>query len=83
MWNVIHPVCYFIFNKTLDQQQMIHWSECKENNNCVCLSRPAFLGEAVHRHGIEGSPRICHQAEEGGEDEGDQRTGVCLWAVTP
>lgn len=44
----------------------------------MCLSRPAFLGEAVHRHGFEGSPRICHQAEEGGEDEGDQRTGMSL-----
>lgn len=49
----------------------------------MCLSRPAFPGEAVHRHGIEGSPRIRHQAEEGGEDEGDQRTGISLGAVTP
>lgn len=44
----------------------------------MCVSRPAFLGEAVHRHGFEGSPRIRHQAEEGGEDEGDQRTGRSL-----
>lgn len=48
----------------------------------VCFSRPAFFGEAVHRHGIERSPRIRHQAEEGGEDEGDQRTGLSLQAFT-
>lgn len=49
----------------------------------MCLSRPAFLGEAVHGHGIEGSARIHHQAEEGGEDEGDQRTGMSIKVVTP
>ncbi len=47
----------------------------------MCLSRSAFLGEAVHRHGTEGSPRIRHQAEEGGEDEGDQGTGTFEMAV--
>lgn len=46
------------------------------------FSRPAFPGQAVHRHGTEGSPGIRHQAEEGGEDEGDQRTGSSLSAVT-
>lgn len=48
----------------------------------LCLSRPAFPGQAVHRHGPEGSPGIRHQAEEGGEDEGDQRTGLSLSALT-
>lgn len=47
------------------------------------LSRPAVLGEAVHRHGIEGSPRIRHQAEEGGEDEGDPRTGLSRYLNKP
>lgn len=42
---------------------------------CACLPRPSVLGEAVHRHGAEGSPGVRHQAEEGGEDEGDQRAG--------
>lgn len=46
------------------------------------MSRPAVPGEAVHRHGIEGSPRICHQAEEGGEDEGNQRTGISPLSAT-
>lgn len=70
------------FNRTLDQQQMIHYQRAGKikNKNACCLSRPAFFGEAVHRHGIERSPRIRHQAEEGGEDEGDQRTGLSLQA---
>lgn len=29
----------------------------------------------MHRHGAEGSPGVRHQAEEGGEDEGDPRAG--------
>lgn len=41
----------------------------------MCLTRPAFLGEAVYGHGFKGSPRLRHQAEESREDEGDQRTG--------
>lgn len=41
----------------------------------ACLPRPTVPGEAVHRHGAEGSPGVRHQAEEGGEDEGDQRAG--------
>lgn len=41
----------------------------------MLVLRFAVPGEAVHRHGSEGSPRICHQAEEGGEDEGGQRAG--------
>ena len=46
----------------------------------MLVCRSAFLGEAVHRHGTEGGPRIRHQAEEGGEDEGDQRAGMSLVA---
>lgn len=30
----------------------------------------------MHRHRPEGSPGIRHQTEEGGEDEGNQRTGL-------
>lgn len=54
--------------------------QCKDNESvcmCVCFGcRPAFLGAAVHRYGIEGSSRVRHKAEEGGEDEGNQRTGT-------
>lgn len=42
---------------------------------CACLPRLTVLGEAVHRHGAKGSPGVRHQAEEGGEDEGDPRAG--------
>lgn len=36
MWNVIDPACYTVFNGTLDQQQMVPWSECKIKE-CVCV----------------------------------------------
>lgn len=83
MWNVIHPVCYTTCYRFLDQQQTTHLSENTYSACvCVCLSRPAILSEAVHRHGTEGSARLRQQAKEGGEDEGDQRAGVSLLAVT-
>lgn len=66
--NVIHPVCCLNTSRT----------QSAENVKKTSLSRPAFPGQAVHRHGTEGSPGIRHQAEEGGEDEGDQRTGLSL-----
>lgn len=81
--NVIRPICLTIFNWNLQRQQMICWSDGEENKNVLRLSRPAFLGEAVHGHGIEGSARIHRQAEEGGEDEGDQRAGMSMKVVTP
>lgn len=56
---------------------IINWWECEENINlCVCVFRSEIPGETVHRHGAEGGPGLRHQAEEGGEDEGDQRAGI-------
>lgn len=44
--------------------------------------RPVFSGEAVHRHGSERGPGLRHQTEEGGEYEGDQRSGTLLTNYT-
>lgn len=40
------------------------------------LVRSAIPCEVVHRYGVKGGARLCHQTQKSGEDEGDQRTGT-------
>lgn len=30
----------------------------------------------MHRYGLKGGTRLCHQTQKSGKDEGDQRTGT-------